>query len=130
MLLYYVLIALVGFSWWAWRVVPADWWRGSNAGETPSGGNVLPTWRQDVLFVGLITLSLSMLQHLGLVVYEDVLHHRVNHFSSPMGLLVGANIVTCYFSLAASAVGKGFARLPLFAASILLIFFWGISRAV
>ncbi len=130
MLLYYVLLALVGLSWWTWRVVPADWWRGSYAGETPSGGNVQSRWREDVLLVGLIALSLSMLQHLGLVVYQDVLHHRVNHFSAPMGLLVGANRVICYSALLAAAIGKGFARLPLFAAGILLIFFWAISQAV
>jgi hypothetical protein len=130
MLLYYVLLVLVACSWSTWWVVPADWWRGSNADSIPSRGNVLSSWRENVLLVGLIAVSLSMLQHLGLFMYETVLHHHLNHFSPRFGLLVETNIVACYFALAASAVGKGFARLPLFAASILLIFFWGISRAV
>jgi hypothetical protein len=123
LLLYCVLVVLVGSSGWAWFVIPNRWWRDSTAGEPLQPTNTLSRWRRHLLFAGLIAISLSMLDHLSLATYGHVLHNRFNHFSSSYIFIVQVNILTCYFAMAASVLGKGFARLPLFVASALLCSF-------
>src|SRR5258708_29958065 len=120
MLLYLVLIILVLSSWWAWWRIPVSgflW-------DQDSAVDATPAWQRSVLTAGLIALSLSMLQHILGAVYQDVLHHHVNHFSRSFNFLVLANLILCALALLASLIGKGFARLPLFMATFLLLFFW------
>lgn len=121
MLLYYLLIILVLSSWWAWWRRPVLWAEDSPVDTTPA-------WRRSMLTAGLISLSLSTLQSSLVVVYASVLHHHVSHFSHAFNFLVRANVVLCAFALLASLIGKGFARLPLFMATLLLLLFWGFSQ--
>jgi hypothetical protein len=132
-LLYYILVLLVGLCWLVRWQQPAAYnaireamprWQASAAGEAP------PKWRKPLLTAGLIALSLSMLQHLAGVFYEDVFHHDVNHFSERFSILVRVNAGLCLFALFASLFGRGLIRVPLFVMGLILLFFWGISTLV
>lgn len=132
-LLYYVLVLLVGLCWLVRWQEPAAYdaireamprWQASAAGEAT------PKWRKPLLTAGLIALSLSMLQHLVLAVYQDAFHHHVNHFSERFSILVRVNAGLCLFALFASLFGRGLIRLPLFVTGLILLFFWGISTLV
>lgn len=83
-----------------------------------------------MLLGGLISLSLSMFQHLAAWIYQIVFRHHLNHHSRHFTSFVALNAMLCGFAMVASLLGKGFARLPLLIASFILMFFWAISQAV
>jgi len=138
-LFYCALVLTVALCWVVWWQQPE--WSAAIRDAAPSWCSAsedldtAPQWRKSLakcrkalLTTGLLAISLSMLQHLGLVIYQEVLFHHFNHFSKGFGIFVRINGYLVLFGILASLLGRGMMRLPLFLASITLLFYWAVTR--